>query len=303
MAKRTMSQLIYRDRYFLLMLLPAAILILVFAYIPIGGIIMAFQDYTSSRGIFGSQFVGFKHFRQFFNSIFAGRVVLNTIKLSMFNLLWGFPVPIIFALLLNEMKLPLYKKIVQTVSYLPHFVSTVVVIGMLVTFFDPTFGLINVIRLRLGFSSIAFLSEARWFRTMYVGSEIWQHFGWNSIIYISAIAGIPQEMYEAAEIDGAGRLKQALYITLPSLLPIILTLFILNCGWMFSIGFEKVILMYKPSTYEVADIISTYVYRTGIINNQTSFATAIGLFNSVVNMTILLSVNRISGRFSGIKVF
>jgi putative aldouronate transport system permease protein len=235
--------------------------------------------------------------------MYAGRVIGNTIKLSLLNLLWGFPIPIIFALLLNEIRSSGYKRIVQTVSYLPHFVSTVVVIGMLVSFFDPTFGLVNVMRRRIGMEVISFLSESSWFRTMYVGSDIWQHFGWNSIIYIASISNIPQEMYEAAEIDGAGRFKQVLYVTLPSLMPTIMTLLILNCGWMFSIGFEKVILMYKPSNYVVADIISTYVYRTGILNNQTSFATAIGLFNSLLNMIILLGVNKLSKRYSGISVF
>jgi putative aldouronate transport system permease protein len=303
MHVKEIGRMLYRDRYLLFMMLPAIIITLFFSYIPMSGIIMAFQDYSSGKGIFESPFVGFKHFQKFFTSIYAARVIGNTIKLSFFNLLCGFAVPIIFALFLNEIRSSVFKKLIQTVSYLPHFVSTVVVVGMLVSFFDPTFGLVNVFRTRFGLDSISFLSSPKWFRTMYIGSDVWQHFGWNSIIYISAIAGIPQEMYEAVEIDGAGRFMQALYITLPSLLPTILTLFILNCGWMFSIGFEKVILMYKPSSYEVADIISTYVYRTGILNNQTSFATAIGLFNSLLNMIILIAVNHITKRLSSISVF
>jgi len=291
-----------RDRYLILLALPAFVLIILFCYLPMGGLVMAFQDYSVRKGFLGSTFVGLKHFFDFFESIYAGRVIRNTVLLSLLNLLVSFPIPILFALLLNELRFMPFKRVVQTVSYLPHFVSSVVVVGMMVTFFNPSFGLINVLRQSLGQNTIAFLSEPRWFRTLYVGSEVWQHFGWNSIIYIAAIAGIPQDMYEAAEIDGAGRFKQALYVTLPSLMPTILTLFILNCGWLFSIGYEKVILMYSPSNYEVADIISSYVYRRGILNAEFSFSTAIGLFNSILNLVILLAVNGFSKRKSGIGV-
>lgn len=301
--KKTMISKLYRDRYLIILVLPALILTILFCYLPMGGIIMAFQDYSVRKGLLGSEWVGLKHFESFFSSIYAGRVIKNTIVLSSLNLLVGFLIPILFALLLNEIRCTPFKRIVQTVSYLPHFVSTVVVVGMLVSFFNPSFGLINVIRTKLGLDTIAYMSDPEWFRPLYVGSEVWQHFGWNSIIYISAMTGIPQEMYEAAEIDGAGRFKQAIFITLPSLMPTIITLLILNCGWLFSMGYEKVILMYSPSNYEVADIISSYVYRRGILNSEFSFSTAIGLMNSLLNTMILIVVNTVSKKINGISVF
>ena len=301
--KKTMISKLYRDRYLIILVLPALILTILFCYLPMGGIIMAFQDYSVRKGLLGSEWVGLKHFESFFSSIYAGRVIKNTIVLSSLNLLFGFLTPILFALLLNELRCTPFKRIVQTVSYLPHFVSTVVVVGMLVSFFNPSFGLINVIRTKLGLDTIAYMSDPEWFRPLYVGSEVWQHFGWNSIIYISAMTGIPQEMYEAAEIDGAGRFKQAIFITLPSLMPTIITLLILNCGWLFSMGYEKVILMYSPSNYEVADIISSYVYRRGILNSEFSFSTAIGLMNSLLNTMILIVVNTVRKKINGISVF
>lgn len=300
--KKTIN-LIKRDRYLLLLVLPAFLLILLFNYIPMGGLLMAFENYSTKKGIFGSEFVGLENFKKFFSSIFAFRVIKNTFLLSFLNLLWGFPIPIIFALMLNELKNGPFKKVVQTVSYLPHFVSTVVIIGMMISMFDPNFGLVNVLRAKLGLDSIAFMSDASWFRTLFVGSEVWQNFGWNSIIYIAAIAGISQDLYEAAKIDGANRFQLAMKITLPSLVPTILTLFILNCGWMFSLGFEKVILMYSPGTYAVSDIISTYVYRKGILGADFGYATAIGLFNSLINVVILLSVNKISKKVKGVSIF
>ncbi len=301
--QKTRGSKLYRDRYLIMLALPALILTILFCYLPMSGIIMAFQNYMVRKGLFGSEWVGLKHFKSFFSSIYAGRVIKNTIVLSSLNLLFGFLTPILFALLLNELRCTPFKRIVQTVSYLPHFVSTVVVVGMLVSFFNPSFGLINVIRAKLGLNTIAYMSDPKWFRPLYVGSEVWQHFGWNSIIYISAMAGIPQEMYEAAEIDGAGRFKQAIFVTVPSLMPTIITLLILNCGWLFSMGYEKVILMYSPSNYEVADIISSYVYRRGILNSEFSFSTAIGLMNSLLNTAILIGVNAVSKKVNGISVF
>lgn len=301
--QKTRVSKLYRDRYLIMLALPALILTILFCYLPMSGIIMAFQNYMVRKGLFGSEWVGLKHFKSFFSSIYAGRVIKNTIVLSSLNLLFGFLTPILFALLLNELRCTPFKRIVQTVSYLPHFVSTVVVVGMLVSFFNPSFGLINVIRAKLGLNTIAYMSDPKWFRPLYVGSDVWQHFGWNSIIYISAMAGIPQEMYEAAEIDGAGRFKQAIFVTVPSLMPTIITLLILNCGWLFSMGYEKVILMYSPSNYEVADIISSYVYRRGILNSEFSFSTAIGLMNSLLNTAILIGVNAVSKKVNGISVF
>ena len=240
--QKTRVSKLYRDRYLIMLALPALILTILFCYLPMSGIIMAFQNYMVRKGLFGSEWVGLKHFKSFFSSIYAGRVIKNTIVLSSLNLLFGFLTPILFALLLNELRCTPFKRIVQTVSYLPHFVSTVVVVGMLVSFFNPSFGLINVIRAKLGLNTIAYMSDPKWFRPLYVGSEVWQHFGWNSIIYISAMAGIPQEMYEAAEIDGAGLWQKFRHITLPEVKDVTILSALMSTIWTIN-EFETVWLL------------------------------------------------------------
>ncbi|MBP1990748.1 putative aldouronate transport system permease protein [Paenibacillus eucommiae] len=259
---------------------------------------IAFKDFHPIKGILGSPWIGFGNFEQFFNSIYFWRLMKNTILLSLYSLLWGFPVPILFALLLNELREGLFKKSVQTISYLPHFISIVVVVGMIVNFTSIQSGVINQMLAWFGVQPISFLSEPGWFRTIFVSSSIWQGFGWGSIIYLAAISGIDQQLYEAAEIDGASRWRKMWHITLPCLVPTIVILLILNAGSLMEVGYEKIILLYNPTTYETADVISTFVYRQGIEKADYSYSAAIGLFNNIINMILLLSVNRISKKMT-----
>jgi len=293
---KTLKRQFEWNKYLLLLALPGVIYFIIFHYIPMYGVTIAFKDYSPRFGILGSPWIGFRFFQQFFNSIYFGRLVRNTLLLNIYNLLWGFPAPIILALILNEFRKSFFKSFVQTVSYLPHFVSTVVVVGIMLNFLSPNDGLLNRLLTGYGFPQVNLMSDIRWFRTLYVGSGIWQTCGWNSIIYLAALSGINPELYESAEIDGAGRWKQMVYITLPSILPTIMILFILNMGRLMSVGFEKILLMYSPATYEVADVISTFVYRRGILDNQFSFGSAVGLFNSVVNVMLLVITNHVSKR-------
>lgn len=289
---------IWRDRYLLLLISPVILYYAVFHYGPMLGAVIAFKDYSPGLGIFGSPWVGFSHFVEFFNSFYFDRLIRNTLLLSLYSLLWGFPVPIIFALLLNELRSQLLKRAAQTISYLPHFISVVVIAGMLVTFLSPTDGIVNNLRALVGFERIDFMSNPDYFRSVYIVSGIWQEFGWGAIIYLAALAGIDPHLYDAADVDGAKRWQKVLYITLPSLVPVMVILLILNAGNLMVVGFEKVLLLYNPAVYETADVIQTYVYRRGIVSSDYSFAAAIGLFNSVINLALLLIVNRIARRVS-----
>ena len=285
---------IKKDKYLLILVAPIVVYYFVFSYIPMYGTIIAFKDFTPGKGIWKSQWVGLKWFKEFFNSIYFGRLISNTIILSVYSLLVGFPAPIIFALLINEVDNKAFKRTAQTISYLPHFISLVVVVGIMTNFLSPTDGIINILRKNMGLSPIDFMGDAKWFRTLYVGSGVWQNFGWNSIIYMAALTSIDPQLYEAATIDGAGRWKQMTNITLPGIMPTAVMLLILALGGLMNIGFEKIILMYSPATYSVADVISTYVYRRGILKSQYSFGAAVGLFNSIINFILLISVNKIS---------
>ncbi|RAV17830.1 ABC transporter permease [Paenibacillus contaminans] len=292
--KRGAWKRITANKYLLVMLLPVLLYFLIFSYVPMYGVVIAFQDYLLGKGMLESPWVGLKHFRDFFKSIFFARTFMNTILLSVYSLVWGFWIPLVFALFLNELKGRAVKRFIQTVSYLPHFISLVVVVGMMKMFLDPMSGVINGMIAALGFDKIDFFGSSEWFRTLYVSSGIWQSFGWSSIIYLAALAGVDPTLYESADIDGASRLQKMFYITLPSLYPVTFLLLILSLGNMMSVGFEKVILMYSPATYDVSDIISTYTYRKGILEKNYSFGTAIGLFNSVINMTLLIVCNWLS---------
>jgi putative aldouronate transport system permease protein len=262
------------------------------------GIIIAFKKFSPMKGILDSAWVGFDHFQTFFNSVYFWRLLKNTLLLSIYSLFWGFPVPIIFALLLNEVREGIFKKSVQTISYLPHFISVVVVMGMIVNFTTVQGGVVNQMLGWIGIGPINFLSESGWFRTIYISSSVWQGFGWSSIIYLAAIAGIDPQLYEAAEMDGASRWRKMWHITLPCLLPTVAILFILAVGNLMDVGFEKIILLYNPTTYETADVISSFVYRQGILQANYSYSTAIGLFNNVINLILLVGVNRISRKLS-----
>ena len=280
-----------------LMAVPVIVYFFIFNYIPMGGILMAFEDYSIKKGIFGSTFVGFDNFIRFFNSIYCWRVIRNTLLISLYGLLFSFPFPIIFALCLNEIRNTKFKKLTQTISYLPYFISIVVVVSIMQDFTSAD-GVLTQLAAALGDTGGALWSRPEWFRTLYIGSNIWQHLGYNSIIFISALAAIDQELYEAAVIDGAGRWKQTLYITLPELSSTIVVLLILRLGQIMNVGYEKTILMYSPATYETADVIASYVYRVGIEDADYGYSTAINFFNSVVNFLVLFVANAISRKLS-----
>lgn len=290
----------YRNIY--LMLIPVILYYAIFYYIPMFGNIIAFQDYKISRGIFDSDFVGFKNFLMFLKDYNFWRLLKNTVRINLYGLVLGFPAPIIFALLLNEVRNIWFKKTVQTITYMPHFISAVVAASLVLDFVSND-GVINGVITALGGQKVEFMTRAKYFPMIYTVSNIWQQLGWNSIIYISALAGIDQELYEAASIDGASRWRQTLHITLPGLLPTIAILLIMQVGRMLTVGFEKIILLYNPAIYETADIISTYVYRKGILEANYSYSAAVGLFNSVINFMLLLFANTFSKKVSGSGLF
>lgn len=275
------------------MVLPVLIFFILFHYKPMYGAIIAFKDYTPALGIAESPWVGLENFSRFFSSVYFGRLIRNTILLSVYSLIFGFPAPIILALLLNEVRSKKFKGLTQTVTYLPHFISMIVVTGMLVDF-SMTSGLFNDIVELFGGERSPLLQNPDLYRTIYVASGIWQEAGWGSIIYLSALSGVDSQLYEAAQIDGAGKWKQLLNVTLPGIMPTIVIMFILKMGTLMNMGYEKTILLYNPATYETADIISSYIYRIGLLDQDWSYSTAIGLFNSVINFALLLITNKLA---------
>ncbi|MBO9605816.1 MAG: sugar ABC transporter permease [Paenibacillaceae bacterium] len=285
---------VVKSKYLLLLLLPGTAYLIIFQYIPMYGVIIAFKDFSPGFGIMGSEWVGFRWFGEFFHSVYAYRLLRNTILISLYSLLWGFPIPIIFALLLNEIRNGFFKRAVQTVSYFPHFISTVIIAGLIVNFLSPTDGLFGLLFKSITGESTSLLTEPAWFRTIYIASGIWQGFGWSSIIYLAALSAIDPQLFDAAKIDGAGRWKQMLHITLPGIMPTMVILLILNMGSLLSVGAEKIILLYSPAIYETSDVISTYVYRRGLLGADYSFGAAVGLFNSVANFLLLIIVNAVS---------
>lgn len=286
-----------RGKYVYLMLLPVILYYLIFQYWPMIGVVIAFQQYIPGLGFFESPWVGFKHFTDFFHSFYFWRLIKNTFILNFWLLIFGFPAPIILALLLNEVRKSWFKRTVQTLTYIPHFISMVVIVGIIKDF-TATDGIINQLRDVLGSESITFLQIPEYFRTIYISSDIWQSIGWSSIIYFAALSAVDPNLYEAADIDGAGRFRKMWHITLPAIRPTIVILLILTIGNLLSSGFEKILLLYQPLTYETADVISTYVYRKGIEDSSFSFATAVGLFNTVVNFILLIIANKISQKVS-----
>jgi len=286
-----------RNRYVFWMAVPVILYYIIFHYIPMFGIVIAFQNYKPAKGFLDSTWVGLKHFQSFFASPYAFRLIRNTLLINFYQLIFGFPMPIILALLLNELKMPRYKRVVQTLSYLPHFISTVVICGM-ITEWSETRGLINDALALFGLERVNVLSEQSMFRSMYVISGIWQTIGWSSIIYLATLSNADPNLYEAAVIDGAGRWKQTIHITLPVLVPLIMMQLIMRIGSMMSLGFEKIILLYTPLTYETADVISSYVYRRGLQEANYSLGSAIGLFNSVINVILLITANTLSRKLT-----
>lgn len=280
-----------------LMAVPVLAYFIIFNYIPMGGIVMAFQNFSIKKGILGSEFAGLYQFTRFFNSPYCWRLIRNTLLISFYGLLFSFPFPIIFALCLNEVRGKGFKKVTQTISYLPYFISVVVVVSILQDFTKAN-GILTQLAAAFGDTGGALISRPEWFRTLYIGSNMWQHLGYNSIIFISALAAIDQELYEAAVIDGAGRWKQTLYVTLPALSSTIVVLLILRLGQIMNVGYEKIILMYSPATLETGDVIASYVYRVGMIDADYSYSTAINLFNSAINFIVLFAANQFSRKIS-----
>ncbi|WNQ11791.1 ABC transporter permease subunit [Paenibacillus aurantius] len=288
---------IRKNKLLYVMLLPVLLYYTVFHYAPMYGAIIAFKDYSPRLGILGSDWVGFEHFETFFTGAYFWRTIKNTILISFYELIFGFPAPVILALLLNEVKHSLFKRTVQTVTYMPHFISLVVICGI-VKDFTSREGIINDLMAWFGAERSTFLLEPEFFRTVYVSSGIWQHIGWGTIIYLAALTGIDPEQYEAARMDGAGRWKQMLHVTIPGIMPTIVILLILETGRMMNVGFEKIILLYNPGTYETADVVSSYVYRVGLQDFNYSFSSAVGLFNSAVNFTLLVFSNWLSRKLN-----
>ncbi len=280
-----------------ILLMPAIIYYLLFCYKPMYGAIIAFKNFTPAKGILGSSWVGFKYFKEFFDSYYFGRLLRNTLTISFTSLIMGFPAPIIFALLLNEIRSNKFKRVVQTITYLPHFISLVVVCGLIVQFTSDK-GFIVQILSWFGFKPVSLLSKPQYFVPIYVLSGIWQEIGWNSIIYLSALTTIDPNLYEAAIIDGANRWRHTLHVTLPGIIPTIIILLILRMGRIMSVGYEKIILLYNEGIYETADVISTFVYRKGLVQFQWSYSAAVGLFNSVINFIMVTTVNYISRKTS-----
>ena len=285
-----------------LMILPAIIFYITFCYKPMYGIIIAFKDFSPGKGILGSPWVGFKHFELFFSSYYFGRLIKNTLTISITSIIFGYPAPIIFALLLNEIRTMKFKRVVQTITYVPHFISLVIVCSM-VKMFTAEDGIITSLMSLFGFEAVTMLTRSEYFVPLYVISGIWKEVGWGAIIYLSALSAIDPELYEAATIDGANRWEQTLHVTLPGIIPTIIITLILRMGGLMSVGYEKIILLYNEGIYDTADVISTFVYRKGLEQFQWSYSAAVGLFNSVINFGIVFAVNKISRKVSDISLW
>lgn len=281
-------------------LLPAVIYIGTFMYAPMYGLIIAFKDFTASKGILGSPWVGMKWFTTFFNTPRFWQILRNTLVISIYQLIVGFPLPIVLALILNNINNLKFKKFSQTVTYMPYFISTVVLVGMMSVMFSPRSGVVNSLLALVGGSGeIFFMGESKYFRHMFVWSGVWQNMGWNSIIYIAALTSVSQELHEAARIDGANKFQRILHVDIPAILPTVIILLIMNCGHILGVGYEKVYLLQNDLNTPVSEVISTYIYKMGLQQQRYSYSTAIGLFNNVINFVVLVTVNKISNKLSG----
>lgn len=292
-----------RNKVIYFLCVPIVAWYIIFHYIPMGGIVISFQDYTPALGLTGSPWIGLDNFTRFFGGEYAFRLIRNTFMLSLLDLIFNFPAPILFALLLNEIHSRAFRRTIQTISYMPYFVSMVVMCGIIVDF-TQSGGLISeAVALITGGRAQNLLGNKDYFRTIYTVSSIWQGLGYGNIIYLAALSGVNQDLYEAARIDGAGRWKQTIHVTLPSISSTIVIMFIMKMGTMLSVGSEKVLLLYSPATYETADVISTYVYRNGFETYDYGFSTAVGLFNSVVNTVFLVSANFLCKKYTETSLF
>lgn len=286
-----------------LLLLPGLAFLIIFKYMPMYGLTIAFEKYSVFKGVNGSPWVGFYQFQRLFTSPEFYEVFRNTLLISLYKIVFTFPIPILIAVILNEIRLMAFKRTVQTVIYLPHFLSWVVVSGLVLEFLSPSTGMVNHLIVALGGKPISFLMDNHWFRTVLVGSEAWKEVGYSAIIYIASIAGIDQEQYEAARVDGAGRIKQIIHITIPSMWSIILLMFILRIGSVMEAGTEQILLLYNPTVYQSGDVIGTFVYRTGISQMDYSYSTAVGLFESVIGFVLVMSGNFISKKSTGRSIW
>lgn len=300
-GKRKWPLLAYWDLY--VMALPALLFLLIFKYVPMYGVIIAFKDYNLIQGVMNSPWVGLQHFRELFMFDEFPQVVRNTLIISMIKLIFGFPAPIVLALLLNELILPRFKRIVQTVTYVPHFISWVVVGGIVIDLLSPNTGIVNKVIQALGFQPVFFMSDERWFRWILVFSDIWKEAGWGAIVYLAALLGINDELFQAATVDGAGRLRQIWHVSLPGIRSTIVILLLLRIGHVFDAGFEQVLVMYNPTVYQVADIIDTYVFRVGLGQMQFGLTTAAGLFKSAIGCVLLVAANWIARKMGEDGIF
>jgi putative aldouronate transport system permease protein len=289
---------IKRDWQLYLMLLPTIIWLLVFLYKPMYGLQIAFKDYSIFRGVAASPWVGLEHFQTLFNNDQFLRAVKNTIIISFYGLIFGFPMPILLALMFNEVLNQTFKKTLQTVVYLPHFISSVIIAGIVITAFSPSAGIVNTILGWFGMDSVYFLTKPEWFRPIFVGTGIWQEAGFQSIVYLAAIAGVSPTLYESAVVDGASRWQMVWKITVPSILPTIIIMLIIRIGNILEVSFEMIVLLYQPATYQTADVVNTFIYRQGLQGGQYDFAAAAGLFNAVVAFVLVMAANTISKRYS-----
>ena len=297
-AVARLGRRIWSAKYLYLMFLPVLVFFLVFHYAPMYGVQIAFKKFSAVRGIVGSPWRGLYYFQQFFDSYLFGELIGNTLGLSLYSLAVGFPTPILLALMMNELRSERVKRVVQTITYAPHFISMVVMCSMIILFPSPSSGVLNRIIELLGGQSVYFMGKPEYFKTIYVLSGVWQNTGWSSIIYMAALSGIDPQLHEAATIDGASRLQRVWHINLPGILPTAVILLIMNCGSLMSIGFEKAFLLMNDLNRAAAEIISTFVYQRGLIDRNYSSAAAIGLFNSAINLVLLLGVNAIARRVS-----
>ena len=292
----------WKNREYYLLLIPALVYLIIFCYAPMYGIQIAFKNYRGSLGIMGSKWVGFMHFFNFVTGFNFWTLVKNTLTLSLYSLLVTFPIPILLALILNELS-PKFKKFTQTVLYAPHFLSTVVLVGMMMVMFSKSSGVINTILEALGLERYYFFGEPEAFSHLYVWSGVWQNMGWNAIIYIAALAGVDSTLHEAAEIDGANRIQRILHINIPCILPTVIIMLIMAVGNIASVGYEKAFLMQNDLNISVSEIISTYVYKRGIVQSNYSFSAAVGLFNNVINVIMIVIANAISRKVSETSLF
>lgn len=289
-----------KNRWIYIMAIPVIAYYIIFSYVPMAGVQIAFKNYNFGDGVWGSPWArdgGFQHFISFFKGPYAWRTIRNTMLLSLYNIIICFPLPIVLALLLNEVKCNPFKRVIQTVSYLPHFISLVVICG-LIKEFTQSDGLISTLLSYVGVEPQTMLLNQDRFRSIYVFSDLWQTLGWNSIIYLAALSGVDPNLYDAAAVDGAGRFRRVLHVTIPAILPTIIIMFILRVGQFMSVGYDKILLLYNSSIYETADVISTFVYRKGLVESNFSFSAAVGLINSVVNFILVVSLNKFSNKVS-----